>query len=357
MVGGRLTTWSLCVATAAAAACGCSSGAGGGFDPSTAPPAAAPAALCGVAGVVAQPMLWGLELTVDGGQVYYTAYGAGADGHDHQLWSAPVGGGEPTLVWQGPSGILGSGLRIVDGRAFFSGQLAWGTADEGVLSVPLAGGAARVEAHFPTGCAAYGGVAADDAYVYAAANGCAEGAGAIVAVPRAGGAARTLWTGDGPWAGAAAIAAGGGTLYFLQDDDDDGDGAAMKLDASGHATPLSLTTSHEATALAADATGAWVTAGDTLVHVPADGSAPVTLATHLAHPSLVAVDPSGAYVVTGTLDDGAVGTVVLVPRDPGGTPQVLAAGQPAIFALALDGDAVYWASQTGAIVARAGKCD
>jgi hypothetical protein len=355
MVGGRLTTWSLCAAVAAAG--GCSSGAGGGFDPTVAPAASSPSPVCGVATVVAQPMIWGLQLVVDGGQVYYTAYGAGADGHAHQLWSAPVGGGEPSLVWQGPSGILGSGLRVVDGRAFFSGQLAWDSADEGVMSVPLAGGAARVDAHFPTACAAYSGVAADDANVYAAANGCANGAGAIVAVPRGGGASRTLWSGDGAYVGAAAIAAGGGAVYFLLDDDDDGDGDAMKLDASGHATPLAIGTSREATALAADATGAWVTAGDALVHVPADGTPPVTLATHLAHPSLVAVDASGAYVVTGTLDDGPVGAVVRVPRDPGGAPQVLASQQPAIFALALDEGAVYWASQTGAMVARAGKCD
>jgi hypothetical protein len=355
MVGVWKATRSLCAL--ALGALGCSSGAGGGFDPSTAPVPAAPQPVCGVATVVAQAQIWGLELGVDGAQVYYTAYGAGATGHDHQLWSAPVGGGEPTLVWQGPSGILGAGLRVVDGRAFFSGQIAWGAGDEGVMSVPLAGGAARVEARFPTGCAAYGGVAADDAFVYAASNGCSGGAGAIVAIPRASGAPRTLWKGDGPYAGVSGIAVGAGNLYFLYDDDADGDGAAMRLDASGHATPLALGVPHEATALAADATGAWVAAGDDVVLVPADGTAPTTLASHLVHPSLVAVDASGVYVATGTLDDGPVGSVVRVPRDGHGAPRVLATGQPAIFSLALDAEAVYWASQTGASVARAGKCD
>jgi hypothetical protein len=334
---------------------GCSSGAGGGFDALGPPPATSPTSFCGATTIVSQPQIWGLELVVNGGQVYYTAYGAGPDQHQHQLWSVPAAGGEPSLVWQGPSGFLGSGLRIADGTAYLSAELLWNGAAEGVLAVPLAGGPASVVARFGTNCAAYGGMALDDVNVYAGSNGCGDGAGQILAVPRAGGAATTLWSGDDILVGSAALAVRNGEVYFLLDDDGDGDGAVMKIATSGAATPVAIGTDREAHGIAVDADGIYVTAGDALLMLPADGSPAVTLAAQLLHPGLLAVDASGIYLVEGNFGDGAMGSVVRVPHG-GGARTVLADGQPAIFALALDENAVYWASQTGSTVTRAGKC-
>lgn len=354
MVGDRRRACPLLVAVVCAA--GCSSGAGGGFDDGPAAPAAIPPApLCGTATLVSQPTLWGLELAVDGGQVYYTAYGAGPDEHQHQLWSVPAGGGEPSLLWQGRSGILGTGLRIAGGTAYFSAQLAWNGASQGVLGVPLAGGPATVLATFGTPCAPYGDMAIDDVNVYAASNGCGSGPGQILAVPRAGGAARVLWTGGGPYDGAAGLAVRAGDVYVLRDDDDDGDGAVMKIAANGQAAPVSIGVNKEAHGLAVDDDGVYVTAGSALVMLPADGSAAQTLATQLGRPSLVAVDASGIYVVQGNDDVVATASIVRVPHD-GGDVTVLASGLPAVFALALDDRAVYWASQTSGAVSRVGKC-
>jgi hypothetical protein len=354
MVGDSRVGGALLLVVAAAA--GCTNGSGGSFDDGPgAPPPTQPASLCGTVTIVSQPQIWGLELAVDGGQVYYTAYGAGPDQHQHQIWSVPAAGGEPSLVWQGSSGILGSGMRIADGLAYLSAELAWNGAGEGVLGVALAGGPATVEATFGTACAAYGDMALDDVNVYAGSNGCGAGAGQILAVPRAGGAATTLWSGDGPLVGSAALAVRKGEVYFLLDDDGDGDGVVMTLATSGAATPVSIGTAKEAHGIAVDDDGVYVTAGSALLMLPADGSPTVTLATGLLHPGRIAVDASGIYVVLGGLDDGAMGSVVRVPHG-GGATTVLADGQPAIFALALDERAVYWASQTGSMVARAGKC-
>lgn len=339
-----------------AAASGCSNGAGGSFDDGPgAPPGVRPQSDCTTTTLASQPRIWGLQLAVSGAQVYYTAYGAGPDQHQHQLWSVPTSGGAPSLLWQGPSGILGSGMRIGDGNAYLSGELAWNGAAEGVLAVPLSGGAAAVEATFGTPCAAYGDLALDDVNVYAGSNGCGNGAGQILAVPRAGGAAATLWTGSGPFVGSAALAVRAGEVYFLLDDDGDGDGAVMKVATSGVASPVVIGTDKEAHGIAVDAGGVYVTAGSSLFMLPADGSPPVALASQLVHPGLVAVDASGIYVVLGNYHDDATCSVIRVPHG-GGAPSVLADGQPAIFALALDERAVYWASQTGSTVTRAGKC-
>jgi hypothetical protein len=354
MVGDRRCR--LALLAVVAPACACSNGAGGGFDPGPGAPAQAqPQTDCSTTTLVSQQSIWGLELAVSGAQVYYTAYGAGPDQHEHQLWSVPASGGVPSLLWQGPSGILGSGLSIADGNAYLSAELAWNGAGEGVLGVPLSGGPAAVVASFGTTCAAYGGLALDDVNVYAGSNGCGNGAGQILAVPRGGGSATPLWTGSGAFDGSAALAVRAGEVYFLHDDDGDGDGDVMTIATSGVASPVSIGTDREAHGIAVDGDGVYVTAGGTLLELPADGSPPVTLASQLVHPGLVAVDASGIYVVEGTFADGATGSVLRVPHG-GGAPTVLASGQPAIFALALDERGVYWASQTGSMVVRAGKC-
>jgi hypothetical protein len=354
MLEGRLARGALVVALArVAGACGGGAdypGSNGAGAPS------APPSLCGTSTVASLPTMWGLQLAIAGRQVYYTGYGAGPDGHEHQLWSAPVGGGEPSLIWQGPSGILGNGLLVADGQAYLSSELVWGSGAEGVRSVPLAGGPASPRGQFGTACAAYGGMVIDDANVYAGSNGCSLGPGQILAVPRAGGATTTLWAGDVSGVGAAALALHGTDLYFLVDEDGDGDGNLMMLTAGAAAQPVATGIAHEAHGLATDGDGVYLSTGDTLYMLPYDGSHPVTLASQLHHPDLVAVDASGVYVVEGNFARGDTATVLRVPHD-GGTPAVLASGQPAIFALALDDSAVYWASQTGGVVMRAGKCD
>jgi hypothetical protein len=155
----------------------------------------------------------------------------------------------------------------------------------------------------------------------------------------------------------------GEDLYFLRDDDNDGDGALMKLSVASPpqgapAPPASEVTDFgEAHGLAVDDAGVYITVKDALLLVPFDGAAPATLASDLHNPGLIAVDETGIYVSLGNLSDGPTGSsVVRVPHAGGQAPTVMAAGQPTIFALALDDDAVYWASQTGGLVARAGKC-
>jgi hypothetical protein len=358
MAGGRLAL--SCALVLASASCGSREdpSAGDGASPPTAQPSGAtqPAAVCGVSNVVSGQEIWGLQLAVAGGQVLYTTYGEGTDQHHHALWSVAAGGGEPSNLWLGPSGILGGGIAVVDGKVYFSSQLAWGESDEGVLLVPEVGGApAHVAAKFGTPCAAYGGMVVDDANVYAAASGCPVGVGQIIRVPRGGGAVSSLWMGDHLGDGAASIAVHGTDLYFLRDDDDDGDGALMQLSTTQGSIATEIGALDEAHGLAVDDDGVYVTLHDALVLVPADGSPAVTLASQLHHPSLVAVDETGIYVAAGDLEDGATGQVLRVPHG-GGAPVVLASNQPAIFALALDDVVVYWASQTGGLVARAGKC-
>jgi hypothetical protein len=328
-----------------------------GSSSDNAPPAPPP--LCGTWTVASNPTLWGLQLAVAGRQVYYTAYGAGPDGHEHQLWSVPTGGGEPSLLWQGPSGILGNGLLLADGQAYLSSELSWNTGNEGVMTVPLAGGPATTRGTFGTACAAYGGMVMDDTYVYAGSNGCGVGAGQILAVPRAGGASSVLWTGNANGVGASAMALHGGVLYFLLDDDGDGDGELMSLGPGGTAQTVATGIDHEVHGLAADDAGLYFTAGEALYLLPAGGSRSVTLASGLLHPGLLAVDAGGIYLAEGNLADGPIGSVVRVAHEPqnGAAPTVLASGQPAIFALAIDDSAVYWASQTGRVVMRAGKCN
>jgi hypothetical protein len=357
MAGARLVLLVLGGTCACATACGGKEATVGDDTPGAGDVSGAlpPSPLCGVSNVVTGQKIWGLQLAVASGQAFYTTYGEGADLHHHGLWSVPTAGGTPSLLWRGPSGILGSGLMLVDQRAYLSGQLTWGAGDEGVFWAPLAGGDASVDAHFATPCAAYGGMALDESNLYAAQSGCAAGTGQILALPRAGGAATSLWSGDHPGDGADSVAVHGADLYFLRDDDDDGDGAVMRLSTTAGSSAVEIDAIDEAHGLAVDDDGVYVTRKDTLLLVPADGSAVRTLASNLQHPSLVAVDASGVYVALGNLDDGSTGGVVRVPHG-GGAPTVMATGQPAIFALALDDVAVYWASQTGGLVARAGKC-
>jgi hypothetical protein len=225
-----------------------------------------------------------------------------------------------------------------------------------VVAARLSGGThQKIVARFDTPCAAYGGMVADDTSIYAAQSGCPAATGQILSIPRAGGPPTSLWSGDQAGDGASSIAVHGTNLYFLRDDDGDGDGAVMRLSTTGGSVATEVDAIDEAHGLAVDDDGLYVTAHDQLVAIPFDGSPPKILAAGLNHPGLVAVDATGVYVATGNVEDGAVGQVLRIAHG-GGKPVVLASRQPAIFALTLDEVAVYWASQTGQLVARAGKC-
>ena len=334
--------------------CGGRDAATGGGGPGAGAPPIGGTRECGPRTLVSGETVWGLNLAATGDGALFTTYGEGADGHDHALWRVSAEGGAPAVVWRGPSGILGAGLGVVDGRAYLPAELQWNGATQGVLAIPLDGSAApTVAATFGTPCAAYGGVAFDATNVYAASIGCAVGEGQIVAIPRAGGAPSTVWSGSAAGDGARSLTTYGGDVYFVRDDDSDGDGAATRIAAAGGA-PVTIA-DVEARGIAIDDDGVYLTVDDGVSFVPHDGSAAQTLASGLDTPGLVVVDATGVYVATGTLADSGSGAVVHIPAG-GGAPVTIASGQATIFALAVDDTHVYWASEKGGAVIRADKC-
>jgi hypothetical protein len=115
------------------------------------------------------------------------------------------------------------------------------------------------------------------------------------------------------------------------------DGGAVITVASNQGGPLPIGLN--------GATVCWTSPDDLAVlAAPVGGGEPVTLASNQFYPWGVAVDATNAYWVTlgKTSDDG---TVMTAPLDGSASPVALAAGQSASY-VAVDGKGVYWTNQS-----------
>ena len=146
---------------------------------------------CGDAGREGAPLyegdVWGGNLAVADGRVYFTTFGHGA-AHDHAVWSVPAGGGEPTLIWHGaPDRLFGYGMAVHDGDVFWSQDDAGAPA---VFSAPIGGGARAALGSFTETQAPAANVTVDDDWIFAGS------AHQILRIPRRGGPAVIVYTGD-----------------------------------------------------------------------------------------------------------------------------------------------------------------
>ena len=114
--------------------------------------------------------------------------------------------------------------------------------------------------------------------------------------------------------------------------------------ASGLVSPRSLAVD---TTHVYFATNTWAV-DEAIRRVPRTGG-PVELLDDTGGAYAIAIDATHVYAA-----DGAGGTIFRIPKT-GGTPEVLATGQPYPFDIVVDNDAVYWSSETDASVAKVAK--
>jgi hypothetical protein len=287
--------------------------------------------------LVQQRAVWGGNVAVDATRVYWTEF-AGPDANPHSVWSIPKQGGEPSLVWQGATGLFGAGMAIADQTIFWSGEGGTVGPANGVFSVRTDGTQFAPLGAFDSTCAAYAGVAVDSDNVYAATFTCGVGAGQLLALPRAGGARRVLWSSDKEsidW-----IAADAGKVYGAGSN-------LLAVPANGDA-PTTLVAG-PVSGVAVNGTHVFTCRDGTLVAVPREGGSALPLGTcSMRQPVIVANDrfvfvtePPEGGMPDGALGVGTFADLVKIPAG-GGTPTRLAAGIE-VDSLALDDRAVYWA--------------
>jgi len=197
------------------------------------------------------------------------------------VMKVPIGGGSPTT--------FAAGQDTPDGVAIDKTNLYWTSydLDATVMKAPIGGGTPTALA---TGQVFPENVAVRGTFVYWA-----------------------TWESYGNNGKVMKIPVGGGTPTTL---------------ASGQKHPESITT---------DATSVYWGTDDAVMKVPIGGGTPTTFVSAQNVYGRVAVDATSVYYCTSTGDTNA-GVVIKAPV--GGSPTVLASGDPAY--IALDGDSVYW---------------
>jgi hypothetical protein len=252
-----------------------------------------------------QGLVWGGNLAVADGEVYFTTFNDGPTGTQHAVRAVPTTGGDVRVVWQGDSGLFGYGMAVHGGRVAWSGD--FDPMGEAFFSAPAAGGDRTLLGQFNSAFVASGGVTADDNWT------CAANETEILCAPAAGGAAIPVYAqSQGPgW-----IALRNGTLYFTTDS------ALQAVAPSGGAPRTIAALPSGSKRFDLDDTTAWVLSGSSLVVVPLDGSPTTTvpIASGPAHEILRG--PAAIYLIVTTMD----------PTD-GGAPS----GSDAIVKMALDG--------------------
>jgi len=317
---------------AAAAAAGCSGGdavvatdagtAGDAGADGGAPPA------CTVTTLYEGPV-WGATFGLADGVVLFGTYDLGSATHGHTISTVAIDGGAVTEAWRGPSGMLGTGIAVGGGKAFWSGEIDWGGGVSGVFSAPLAGGSRTLLGELPGLDLAIGGVALDADTVDAASE------TEIVAMPAAGG---------GPVTSVLTASAirrmvvRDRVLYYL---------ASGGLFRRPLATVGDENLAPAADSFEVDARAVYFTTGGTLVEMPLDGSASRTLVEGLATPGAIAVGPDAVYVtvVATSASRDPTSPLRAIARIPLATPRIelVADELEYLGPIATDGDRVCYA--------------
>jgi hypothetical protein len=262
--------------------------------------------------------VWGGQLAVVDGTVYFTTLGEGSD-NEVGVYAVPASGGSATRLWHGSAhGIPGYGMAVRDGTVYWTGETAM-AAGVAAFAVPTSGGDGSVLGMFDTGQAPSQGVAVDDTAMYGASS------QEIVRFDRAGATAPSQAVGT---PGIGWMVERGGALYYTTSTSvvrlDLGTMQAATVPAAGVATG----------AFAVDDTDAYVPTATAILRVPLDGS-PATPIAVAGQPAQIIEDGDVFYATLGS-------QVVRIHRD--GTTDVLLDGAPTVFALARDGSSLYVAN-------------
>jgi hypothetical protein len=134
------------------------------------------------------------------------------------------------------------------------------------------------------------------------------------------------------------------TTYTLTVTDSDGDTAVQTLTVTVLPTPTTVASgTGTVSALVANGTNLYFIAGNSVMKVLSAGGTPVPLASGLAYPYALATDGNNVYWT-----DYSAGTVMKVDVSGNGTPVTLATGQYYANAIAVSGDTVYWTTYSSA---------
>jgi hypothetical protein len=205
-----------------------------------------------------------------------------------------------------------------------------------VMSVGLDGGTpVAIASNQPSAYA----IALDGANVYWSNAGTRGAPDTILSAPLGGGPSTVLATTNLPFS----IAVGGGNVYWVT-------GPALKtLALQPGASPQTLAMGTSAAAVVVDATNVYWTDSGTqgssdgsIWKAPLAGGTPTLLASGQPNPSAIAVDGANVYWTNFGAPNGS-GSVMQVPIG-GGTPVTIASELPDPRAIATDGSYVYWLS-------------
>jgi hypothetical protein len=263
------------------------------------------------------------QIAVDTTSVYWLDPGTNGGSGDGALMKvAHDGSGLTTLV---PNLNWGGGV-VVDATSVY-----W-TSSGGLYKVPLDGGTPVLLSpdftndNITVGPEGVYGTNGDDAPVSTLLSG-----------------GTTTVLGQGTGQNTYGVAVDANNLYWTNFDDP---GLVAQVPLKGGPTTM-LATGHVAEGIAVDATSVyWVDAGGqgpgALMKVRIGGGAPETLASGLSDPTALAIDATYAYIAAGATAN-SLGAILRVPLT-GGPVTVLAGCQNQPWSVAVDATSVYWSS-------------
>ncbi len=277
--------------------------------------------------------VWGGNLVAHDGRVYTTTFNescGSVDDSDHAVWSFPIAGGDPSVVFCGGSHqLFGFGMAVGGGRVFWSGD---GDGASAIWSAPIEGGERALVAELSS--APESGVATDDQFVYAA------GEFEIVRAPLAGGDAEVIFQRSiGAPIGWFDIV-GDQIVAIIASISHASDVLAMATDGSA-STPLDTLPDLQNGQFCFDDEALFVVRSDDVVRIPRDGSASTVFATQLAGPKGCAVLDGEVYTSLGGLDNST--TKQIVRLRPGGIDVLAEVDSTIVFMLVIDGRVLHYA--------------